>query len=255
MTLISSNIKYLRKLNSLTQEQLADKVGVKRSLIGAYEEGRAEPNIQNLLKFSEILNVALDDFLQKDLNQSVFKNADKAYKSPEVKVLSVTVNSDGLEQIHLVPQKASAGYMNGYADAEYIAELPLFSIPYFKNGTYRAFEIKGDSMLPLVSGAVVIGKYIDDWSQIKDSTRCVLVTQQDGLVFKMVNNHLAINQTFELVSTNTFYTPYQVPVGEVLEIWEAKGYFSTTFPEQPDAIQEILSEVKYLQNELRTLKK
>src|SRR3546814_6005241 len=44
-----------------------------------------------------------------------------------VRVLSITVDGDDKENIELVPVKASAGYLNGYADPEYIAELPKFS--------------------------------------------------------------------------------------------------------------------------------
>ena len=41
MTLISNNIKVLRKKAGFTQEQLSAKIGIKRSVLGAYEEGRA----------------------------------------------------------------------------------------------------------------------------------------------------------------------------------------------------------------------
>jgi transcriptional regulator with XRE-family HTH domain len=43
MALAGSNLKYLRKLRGWTQEEFASKLGIKRSLIGAYEEERAEP--------------------------------------------------------------------------------------------------------------------------------------------------------------------------------------------------------------------
>ena len=43
MTLVSNNLKILRKRNHWTQEQCADHLGIKRSLLGAYEEGRANP--------------------------------------------------------------------------------------------------------------------------------------------------------------------------------------------------------------------
>jgi transcriptional regulator with XRE-family HTH domain len=45
-TLLGLNIKLFRKKKGLTQEQLAEKLGIKRSLLGAYEEGRAEPSLQ-----------------------------------------------------------------------------------------------------------------------------------------------------------------------------------------------------------------
>ena len=53
MSKISENIKYLRKQKGLTQQQFADVMEIKRSLIGAYEEERADPKYDLLQKFSE----------------------------------------------------------------------------------------------------------------------------------------------------------------------------------------------------------
>ena len=53
---LDQTLKSMRKLNGWTQEQLAKRVGLKRSLIGAYEEGRAEPKIESLLAFSKLIS-------------------------------------------------------------------------------------------------------------------------------------------------------------------------------------------------------
>ena len=58
--------------------------------------------------------------------------------STSVKVLSITVDKQDRENIELVPQKAAAGYLNGYADPEYLEDLPKFQIPTLNGtGTYR----------------------------------------------------------------------------------------------------------------------
>ena len=51
---LDKTLKSMRKLKNWTQQQLADRVGLKRSVIGAYEEGRAEPKIESLLALSLI---------------------------------------------------------------------------------------------------------------------------------------------------------------------------------------------------------
>ena len=65
--------------------------------------------------------------------------------------------------LKLVPTKAAAGYTNGFADPEYLQELPRLYVPNLSTGTHRAFEINGDSMLPMPSGSVIIGRYVDNW--------------------------------------------------------------------------------------------
>ncbi|HEY1021913.1 MAG TPA: helix-turn-helix transcriptional regulator, partial [Flavisolibacter sp.] len=46
MSFANKNLKYLRKLRGWTQEEFAQKLRIKRSLLGAYEEERAEPRIE-----------------------------------------------------------------------------------------------------------------------------------------------------------------------------------------------------------------
>ena len=58
---LDKTLKSMRKLKNWTQQQLADRVGLKRSVIGAYEEGRAEPKIESLLAFSRLFNMSIDD--------------------------------------------------------------------------------------------------------------------------------------------------------------------------------------------------
>lgn len=69
MTIVSNNIKFLRRLNSLTQEQFSKKLGIKRSLLGAYEEARANPNLENLQNMANIFGTTVDDMIKLDLRK------------------------------------------------------------------------------------------------------------------------------------------------------------------------------------------
>ncbi|MFN8356078.1 MAG: helix-turn-helix transcriptional regulator [Spirosomataceae bacterium] len=69
MSIVSNNLKYLRRLNGLTQEQFARRIGIKRSLLGAYEEARANPNLDNLLMIAKVFGVTVDQMLKHDLRK------------------------------------------------------------------------------------------------------------------------------------------------------------------------------------------
>ncbi|WP_460909343.1 helix-turn-helix domain-containing protein [Spirosoma areae] len=69
MTLVSDNIRYLRKLNGLTQEQFSRKINIKRSLLGAYEEGRANPNGQNMQAIAKAFNTTVELLTRQDLRK------------------------------------------------------------------------------------------------------------------------------------------------------------------------------------------
>jgi len=262
MSLVSENIKYLRKLNGLTQEDLAEKVGIKRPSIGSYEEGRAKPKISTLAKISKSFNIPVDMIINCDL---IKLSLDELYamasesKEKKLKILSITVDDNDEENIDLIPQKAAAGYLNGYADPEYIKELPKFKLPMLpRNATYRAFEILGDSMLPIESGTVIVGQYVEKLAGIKNGKTYILVTGKEGVVFKRVFNYAKENGKIFLVSDNKIYPPYEIPAEELIEIWEAKAYISLNFPDLEDigsqSISELTKAVMDLQKDVNHLK-
>ena len=260
MTLVSKNIKFLRKKNGYTQEQFSEKIGIKRSLLGAYEEGRADPRLNNLLNIAREFEVSVDALIGKNIEDAPdqeFVPSGNADQQEKLKVLAITTDRDDDENIELIPQKASAGYLNGYADPEYLKDLPKFQLPFLpKNSTYRAFEITGDSMLPLESGTIVIGKYLEKASDIANGKTYVLVTGKEGIVYKRVFNYADENGKLFLVSDNKIYPPYEIEIDDVLEVWEARAFISVSFPE-PDGemtLEKLTGIVIDLQQEVIKLK-
>jgi phage repressor protein C with HTH and peptisase S24 domain len=170
-------------------------------------------------------------------------------------VLSISVDSDDNENIELVPVKASAGYLNGFSDPQFISALPKFHLPMFKQGTYRAFEINGDSMLPLQSGTIVVGEYLENWNELKPNDTYVIISKGDGLVYKRVGNKYKENKSLKLISDNPVYEPYNIAGEDVLEIWKAKAYISTSFPEPaPEpTLETITSMMSEMQKSLKNL--
>jgi phage repressor protein C with HTH and peptisase S24 domain len=147
------------------------------------------------------------------------------------------------------------GYLNGYADPEYLEELPKFRLPMLgTTGTYHAFEIEGDSMLPIARGTVIVGRYVDDWMSLKDGTPCIVVSSKEGIVCKRVFNRLKETAKLVLHSDNPIYSPYEIPVEEVVELWEAKAYISSTFPIADLSLNRLASIVLDLQQQVSRMK-
>ena len=67
MTLVSRNIRYLRRLHGLTQEEFANKIGIKRPSLGAYEESRATPSLMNLQIIAKAFDISVDDLISLDI--------------------------------------------------------------------------------------------------------------------------------------------------------------------------------------------
>src|ERR1700712_5700341 len=114
MSVAAQNLKYLRKLRGWTQEEFANKLKIKRSLLGAYEEERAEPRLEVLEIVGDIFKLSLDELLLTELGETKgnYLAKRRAHKL-----------AAGNNEISFVPVKAAAGYLAGFSDPEYIDEL------------------------------------------------------------------------------------------------------------------------------------
>lgn len=259
---IGKNLKYLRKLKGLTQQELANHLGIRRSSIGAYEECRATPKYETLEKISDFFQVSIDLLVKEDVsqyNEEELQNRSSGIGDIEgknLRILPITVDSNGRENIEFIQQKASAGYLNGYADPEYIEELPKFQLPMLGSGTFRAFEIKGDSMLPLKSGTVIIGDHIQDWRDVKNGQTYVVVSETEGVVYKRVYTKVSHDgdPILTLRSDNTAYASYDVKLSDVKEIWKSRMFLSDDFPDPEMSMEKLTSIVMDIQQEMLRLR-
>ncbi len=247
MSVAGQNLKYLRKLRGWTQEEFANKLGIKRSLIGAYEEQRADPRIDILEIVGDIFKLSLDELLLKDLNNT---SGNYLAKRRQMKMMSAERNV-----IHFVPVKAAAGYLAGYADTEFIDELNTFTLPMLSGGNYRAFEIIGDSMLPTPSGSIIVGEKTESLEDIKNNMPYIVVSRNEGIVYKRVVKNNKVKNKLTLVSDNPQYQPYQVNADDVVELWQAQSVISKITQQQRWDVNSLANLVNNLQDQVSTLKK
>src|SRR5258706_625077 len=248
MALAGKNLKYLRKLRGWTQEEFANKLGIKRSLIGAYEEERADPRLEVLEVISDMFKVTLDELLRSDI--SVAKGSNYLAKRRQLKMMSSDRNL-----IHFVPFKAAAGYLAGYADSEFIDELNTFTLPMLAGGNYRAFEIIGDSMMPIPSGSIIVGEKVENLEDAKTNMAYIVVSKNEGIVYKRIVKSNRNKEKITLVSDNPAYQPYQVNAEDIVEMWQANTVINKISNQQRWDVNSLASLVNNLQEQVSSLKK
>jgi len=218
MNFIANNIKHLRELKNLTQEYFASELNISRERIASYEQGRSSPPVEILIKFSNYFNLPIDVLIKNNLTSAT----DTSFiKIGNQRILfPIKVNEDNEDMVEIIPTDASAGYLRGYTDPEYIETLNNLKLPFLPTGKHRAFPIKGDSMLPIKSGSFVIAKYLENIKDLSNGNTYIVLTYNDGLVYKRVYDKIEEHQCLLMVSDNKKYDPYYVPVEEILELWE-----------------------------------
>ena len=248
MSFANKNFKYLRKLRGWTQEEFAQKLRIKRSLVGAYEEERAEPRIDVIESLCDIFKLTMDDILRKDLSDN------KTNYLAKRRAMKLSA-SGGRSDIPFVPVKAAAGYLAGYGDPDFVDELNTFTLPMLTGGNYRAFEIMGDSMLPTPSGSVIVGEKAEKVEDVRNNTACIVVSRNEGIVYKRVVKSNRVKNKITLVSDNPVFHPYTVNEDDILEMWLAKMVISKVNTQQQWDVHQLANIVSDLQNQVTTLKK
>jgi SOS-response transcriptional repressor LexA len=161
----------------------------------------------------------------------------------------------GRPDIPFVPVKAAAGYLAGYADPEFIDELNTFTLPMLSGGNYRAFEIIGDSMLPTPSGSVIVGEKVESMEDIKNNAACIVISRNEGIVYKRIQKNGRQKNKVTLVSDNPSFHPYTVNADEILEMWQAQVVISKTGNMHRWDMGQLTNIVSDLQEQVSSLKK
>jgi len=249
------NLKHLRKGRKLTQEEFAARLNIKRSLLGAYEEERAEPRLDVLEAVSDWFGVTLDDLLRTNLGElDAFTGRDEALGYLQRRRMLKTAPTENL--IHFVPVKAAAGYLTGYADEEFIDELNTFTLPMLGGGQYRAFEIIGDSMLPTPSGSVIVGhKLPHGVEEVRNHHAYIVVSRSEGIVYKRVVKDGKQRHRLTLVSDNPSFKPYFINADDIVELWQAQMVISKVAVQQRWDMGQLASMVTDLQEQVSSLKR
>ncbi len=262
MNFFSSNVKLLRKRKKRTQNDVAVILGVKRTTVNALENSISQPTVNHLQSFSKYFGIAIDTLINIDLrklSENQFTDLQNGFdvfiRGTNLRVIATTVDTANNDNIEFVNEKAKAGYVTSFADPEYIGKLPVFQLPFLsKEKKYRAFTIEGDSMLPIPSASVVIGEFVQDFHSIKTNEGCIIVTRDEGIVFKLVENNIAENNSLRLISLNTDFEPYDIVISEVKEAWRFVCYLNTGIPESEPDMQKLMNSVNDMKLEIQKIK-
>ncbi|MEY4540451.1 MAG: hypothetical protein RLZZ306_2208 [Bacteroidota bacterium] len=333
MSIVSNNIKYLRRLNGLTQEQFARRIGIKRSLLGAYEEARANPNLENLKTIAQVFGTSVDSLIKTDirkiretpgisLSQSTtgiieqpktnsnsqpshyqsetrpftnssepipvaklvedfFQEKEEAVIIPQRQVPQrnfLVDNETSFQQfvdshLHTVsnlpksepenhtksiakitPFIKNSGvkeYLANCQKVDYLRSLPTISLPFITSDRSRAFESGND--FPM-QNSIIVGSGISDWSDVNDGKFYILVTAQQGVIYRRVYNQVKIKGALLLSSDNPTIPSFEISIKDVVEIWEVNSFISQQLPEPHISLERVKNIVDDLTNELDRLR-
>lgn len=105
MTYFGTNLKKIRQIKGLSQQAFAELIDLNRGVISSYEEGRAEPKIETLLRIATYFGIPTDDIISKPLTVNQLAN----FTLIEDNVASLTI-----ERNHIIQQINKKGEKNEF---------------------------------------------------------------------------------------------------------------------------------------------
>ena len=250
MSLFSDNIRNLRVKKKISQEKLAESLAITRGRYVKYEDGTSEAPYEILKKIAHYYHISIDLLLSVDVRKIPMDDLLKLEGNRLV--LPITVDKEGENFIEVVTQKVKAGYLNGYADPEYIENLQQISLPFLGPGKHRGFPVEGDSMPPHEDGSIIVGRYIEKLGEVMDGKTYIFITKSEGMVYKRLNKNK--RNALLLESDESFYAAYEVKASEIEQIWEFKCNLGKKDIKRksiiPSSVEEMFMELK---NDIRRI--
>lgn len=216
---LGERLRTVRKSIGLTQEILAEALGITKGSLSQFELGISGMNIERLYNISNLYHVNIDWLLTGE--GSMFKMG--GLKKYDYSHGNQSENERG--NIIRIPEEAAAGFPAGFRDSEYIDKLPRIHLPGYEHGTYFMIRIFGDSMENTIcNGDHVIAGLVEDPSHIREMHVYVLHCRE-GLVCKRVV-HAEEKDAFLLRSDNSMYPPYEIYKEDIKNILRVYGVFT-----------------------------
>lgn len=195
----AKNLKYIRESRKISQQELADKIGIDRATISYWESEKADPTMINVCKLSEILNVSLINLIGGDLSFDNAEHIDLDDNTIQIPVLGVIKAGIAIEAQQDI--------------LEYV-EIPKI---WTKGGkSFYGLKISGDSMYPKYNEKdIVIFEQTEDYTRANNKDCAVMVNGFDATFKNVTINENGITLVpFNLNNSDgyqpTFYSKEQI---------------------------------------------
>ncbi len=232
MSLIGKNIRKIRTVKKISQADFAEMFGLARPSVGAYEEGRAEPKTDTIIKIANYFGLSVDVLLTKELTVNELYKFDifnKEFKESQPATVRKTDTDESQEDTPLVNKEIYLEYIVNYLNKDFINKLPCIRLPHTRHKKSRAFEVQDNAMefngQGLHAGDILSCSPVSvgEAKTLEIGDVCVAVTPTDIYVRRLATKR----KTWEFKADNAVANPLEIQPKDLLELWKVEGYFST----------------------------
>lgn len=203
----ANKFRALRDKFDLTQEELSEKIEVKRAVISQIEIGRSNPSYEIVAKIVAIFNIPYEYFFQEGI------------ELPEtIEELSNNKTENKEKFVPLIPIEAFAGYTGDMTTVKDLDLSERYVIPDFK-GVDFMIRVHGNSMYPkYASGDVVACRVLKEWTFFQWGKVYVVDTEEQGVLVKRIKKSTDKNSVLAVSENKEVYEPFDIPKSSIRKI-------------------------------------
>jgi len=189
MSTIGKNIKKIRTVKKLSQAQFAQLFNLARPSVGAYEEGRSEPKIENVIQIARYFGISIDSLLTKELTiNDLYKFDLRAREITQLKSAATSATVKG-NKTSFVRSDQQFEYIVQLHNKDFLSGLTFITTPENILTNTRAFELAQGNFPSIhgvfYAGDIVFGRKVEHMNQVEwDSEKFYLLVSDEGLVIK-----------------------------------------------------------------------
>lgn len=244
--MFGKNIKKIRNVHGMSQQEFADLFDLKRATLGAYEEGRSNPKIETAIKIANRFSINLDELLTKELT------VNRLLRFNEAMTTNTSIPSVDFEGIPCVTEEYKSTFLKNTTNTLNSAILPKIKLPYVTGDDKLAFVVDDLAMSGAASGflpkdtVITIQTTVSEMGNASGEPVVVIINGQ--LYFRKFYNE---NNTIVLKTNLQGVEALNVNEKDITGLWKIVHIFRYTMPNNDNQMEERLSQ---LENTIASLK-
>lgn len=248
MSFFGKNIRKIRSLKSLSQQDFGELFDLKRATLGAYEEERSEPKIDTIIKIANYFSIPIGDLLTRELTvNQIAKFKSELTFSPD------TIKSDEFSPVYCIRESNLVDYAANFDNDNYISRLPQLFLPVNPEKTFRALTVANLEMSKHDKGFyprdIVIGEKVPKsvYSKLTNGT-LVFIVSNGEVIFRRL---YILKREYILRADHKGIEDKHIKVKDIQEMWRVRYVFFSRIPEFG---VEVDNKIDYLEQQIREIR-
>ena len=247
--MFGKNIKKIRSVHGMSQQEFAELFDLKRATLGAYEEDRSNPKLETVVKIAKHFSIGIEDLLTKELTVNRLLRFNEA-----ITVVPGDNQTEDIEGIACITERNKEEFITQYSTANNISniKLPQVYLPHVIGAGKLAFVIDDLTMSGGANGFLpkdmVIGTQVPLKEMEKTNSELVLAVTKDNLYFRKMNYQ---GDKAVLKANHPGVEPVTLAPTEILGLWTIVHIFRYTLPTNDNELEQRLSQLENTISSLR----